>query len=444
MTLGIVVILAPLIGLALSLGGELVPDKFVADALVEGISNGSLEENDYSTSRLGHRSDNFTECIALTIGLDDPEGSTPLDTALESRTGGRCTSTVPMLVRYDQNGDLAGGPRFQYWHGYTAITRPMLAMFGLRGMRTAAWALLLVGFGTLGLTLRRRFGWPQATALLAPVALTTDFASLADSSHQAIALAIALAGAAFSIRFSERRRSLQLVAIGSVVGSAMAFFDLLTAPIVSSALTVAVVMFASFEEGFRNLRLFGRGFSVGLGWIIGFTTTWFSKWVLAALVLGYDLVKDNISNQAQFRISGDHPSVSDSLLAATRKNAEYFFDQPFSRTITALACLALLISVVRYVVKTRDMVNPLLLASPALTPVLWYEFMSNHTQIHNWITFRAYAISIGVFAATAVVLERASHHPTPVEGIEPDMDITTDHEPVFDHISSTETAEVTP
>ncbi len=405
-TLMLVVLAGPVVGFFLSLGGELVPDKLVADALVEGVRDGSFEEENYSISRLGHRSDNFSECIALTIGFDDPEGSTPIETALTSASGGKCTIAVPMLLAYAENGDLVAAPYFRYWHGHTSYTRPALAALGVTGMRTGAWGIMIAAFIAVGVTIARRYGWVLAAALLAPLALATDFATLADTAHQSLALAVTLAGAAFVAHLAQGRRTLQLLSIGAIAGSATSFIDLLTTPIVATTLLITIVLISSFDEGHRNWILLSRGVSLGVGWSIGYVTMWVAKWILAALVVGYDEVRKDITGQVSFRLTGEHELVSTDLLAATRDNLNFFLGQPFAWPLVVGSGALAVVSVGRYLLRTGDIISPLILLSPVAIPAIWYEMMSNHTQIHNWITFRACAISVGTIGATAVLLWR--------------------------------------
>lgn len=403
-----VVTIAPVLALTLSVGGELVPDRLVADALVEGIQNGSFEEQNYTRSRLGHLSDNFSECLAITIGLDDRPGQNPLETAVQSRTLGNCTLAFPKLVSYSQGGELdATRSFFRYWHGQSVFVRPSVALFGVTGMRSGAWGLMIGATVLLAWALKRRIGLAASLAVVLPLALATDFADLGDSSHQALALAVALLGGAFTALLTTGRRPLQLVAVGSVTGSSIAFFDLLTAPIVSSLLVVSAALLVSFEEFNDARQMIKRGLAVGIGWSIGYVSTWASKWIIATLVLGFDTVRQNVATQIALRIDGEHPKVSAELLAASRVNLRFFRDQPLAPLFVGLAIVLVLAGLARVFARSQGRLKALALLSPVLIPPVWYEVMSNHTQIHEWITFRAWALLTGIISAAGIVMWRS-------------------------------------
>jgi hypothetical protein len=44
----------------------------------------------------------------------------------------------------------------------------------------------------------------------------------------------------------------------------------------------------------------------------------------------------------------------------------------------------------------------------AITPI-WFEVLRNHSQIHDWFTYRSLAVSGGVLAVAAVVVIKGSY-----------------------------------
>ena len=47
-----------------------------------------------------------------------------------------------------------------------------------------------------------------------------------------------------------------------------------------------------------------------------------------------------------------------------------------------------------------------LLAAPALIVPLWYEVLSNHSQVHAFFTYRSVAAAVGIGVAACVVAAR--------------------------------------
>ena len=64
-------ILAPLVGLVLMVVADNVPDRMVMEHLFDATVDGSLDAGDYGSGLAGRRVDQFTECIAITVGVGD-------------------------------------------------------------------------------------------------------------------------------------------------------------------------------------------------------------------------------------------------------------------------------------------------------------------------------------------------------------------------------------
>ena len=71
----------PAIGLLLVVVADLVPSKPIVDQLVEDQSSGRLSPEQYDQSAYGNQIDEFTECIGATMGLGNPVGTNPLESA---------------------------------------------------------------------------------------------------------------------------------------------------------------------------------------------------------------------------------------------------------------------------------------------------------------------------------------------------------------------------
>ena len=61
----------------------------------------------------------------------------------------------------------------------------------------------------------------------------------------------------------------------------------------------------------------------------------------------------------------------------------------------------------------------LVLIVPAVLPLLWWEVMSNHSQVHAWFTYRSIAFALGLVATVALL-------PLGVEAADPEEDRATD------------------
>ena len=157
----------------------------------------------------------------------------------------------------------------------------------------------------------------------------------------------------------------------------------------------------------------GRALSARQGvatvfWVFGYGWMWLSKWVLAGLVVGFGTVRDNISSQVQLRVDGEQIAVEQRWFASIQRNVETWWAMPLSKFV--LVALVLTCGVVLWRrltgsgVSVVDMRWPdrALLAAPAALPLVWYEMLRNHSQVHYWFTYRSVAIALGILAAAVV------------------------------------------
>ena len=104
------------------------------------------------------------------------------------------------------------------------------------------------------------------------------------------------------------------------------------------------------------------------------------------------------------RRSGDAPgAVRHHFLAPTEKVLGYLYHQ----TRPAMLFLVLLPTLL-LPVRAPNLKRFALLSSPLLIPFVWFETLSNHTQIHTWITYRPLGSCFGILIAAAILASRES------------------------------------
>ena len=158
-----IVLAAPLLGLVGVAVAEVVPDGRIAAHLVVAMQRGEISAVDREVSLLGTTADHYAECVAVMIGLGDQPGNL-VKRSLYSASSYGCVGSIEQLEHFARTGELP--PRsdyMRYWHGYTVLTRPALAIFGLSGTRWLAFATL--GLSILAFArsvcdpIRRPFRW---------------------------------------------------------------------------------------------------------------------------------------------------------------------------------------------------------------------------------------------------------------------------------------------
>ena len=394
----------PLLALALVVLADAIPDRFVIYRLRDAIEAGELDEDSYGVGYTGGQIDGYSECKRMTVGLGAPPGMGTLESAVRSPTLGPCETVVPKVLGWVNGDEMTRSYEyFQYWNGSAVLLRPAVAAVGVAGTRLLAAAAVAAGLGVLIWRVARTVGGISAGLLAAPLLLTTDFIDLPGALVHAIGMIVALTGAALLLWLVRPDTGPSTYgAAAFACGAASQFFGDLTNPDAAWALVVAgSAMLAVGAHG--TGPAVRRVVAATAGWIGGFAWIWFSKWVIAALVIGYDTVRFVVTNKTEERLTGDvdgtDPSVTSGLSAAWR----VWRDQP----LTTLALVALGIVALVAMIRSRDLGSTwrarLLLASAATIPLVWHLVMRNHTGVHFWFTYRSLPVAVGIvlMAATA-------------------------------------------
>ena len=286
----------------------------------------------------------------------------------------------------------------RYWHGYLIWLRPLLALgVPYAGVRVFQYAVLTLLFAqTLWLLYRRCNTRTALWFLISQLAVSVWFVP-----HQIqyfTTFAIAYAGCVWVL--AAPRRSDDLCVALIVLGAATAFCDLLVTPILTLGLPVACWLLLPpqhLRAGTRQCAAVAAG---SLCWGGGYALCWASKWVLASLLTGQDIIGDAL-HQAGIRTAAD-----------TWHGWELTWGNIFRIVYSALAdrglfwpAVALLVlAAAAFVVCLRSktaLLRALPLGLTALMAPVWLAVLRTHSIQHGWFTWRSLAPT--VFAGLAFV-----------------------------------------
>ncbi|MFT5203868.1 MAG: hypothetical protein ACI9C1_003271 [Candidatus Aldehydirespiratoraceae bacterium] len=394
------ILLAALIGLGIvAVGvGELIPDRWVAAHLVDARQDGTLTNTAQEKTRVGGIADHFTECVSISVGLG--HGS---DSFLESMAGspnlGPCDRLVAAVDEFSQTDRLPEGGRYlRYWHGTSSIFRIVIAVGGLAVLRVLAFAAVVGSVLLVARQVRQVAGVPAAVAIVGPFVATTDFIVLSGTVHHSMTLAVAFAGAALVATAAFRTGGVWFSAV--LAGAAFVYVDLLTNVPGAWALVTAMAIFAARTRTADPAVVARTGIAAGVGWIVGYAGMWAGKWAFAASVLGYDVVRSDVTDSVRERVNGDSPWSEDRFGAAIDANVDAWFEIPFTRVVLLLSVLVLAKAIWSRLrnrtVRSDSIAGVLIAIVPALLPFVWFEFASNHSQVHAWFTYRSIPLALGI------------------------------------------------
>lgn len=387
----------PLVGLTLVVVADGIPDRFVTEQIHDAIVDGTITEDSYRVGLTGGRLDGFSECKRMTVGLGAPDGMSTFESAVRSPSLGRCEWAVPMILAWAQGEPLERSyDYYRYWNGSAVVLRPSVAIFGVAGSRLLAAMALGAVTIAFAVALGRRVGRGAALMALAPLLLTTDYIDLPGALVHAIGMIVAVAGAALMLRYLRPESPVETYAAAAfAAGAASLFFADLTNPDASWALVAcsAAIVAVGAERSADALR---RSAASAIGWIVGFGWMWASKWLIAAFVIGFDTVREEISNKTEERLNGEVSGLGNSRFAGLSRAWNEWWNEP----LIVVVVVVLLAITAATVMRRGDIASTwqrrLLIAAPAVIPFGWHVVMRQHTLVHSWFTYRSFAVAFGI------------------------------------------------
>nr|MCR5422676.1 hypothetical protein [Bacilli bacterium] len=195
----------------------------------------------------------------------------------------------------------------------------------------------------------------------------------------------------------------------TIIGMITSYMDFLTYPIASLGIILLLVLIKEklpFQEAIKRILV------CGICWAFGYGIMWASKWMLAAVITGKDVIK-NALDQAVYRTS-DYtwdPNKKITRISAIREALGAYETGSVIKIIAFNFVIAISIFIYNCLGTKKDSFNALLKRSLNYLPILglsfipfvWYLVLANHSLIHTFFSFRTalvlwFAINAYIFA----------------------------------------------
>jgi len=392
----------------LLVAGQAVPDQVILTQLSKDIKAGNYGPSGIPDG-MGGTADTFTECVVVGTGLGQ-DGRNVFERAAFMPRISNCETGKQQILDLAAGKPLAKGDvsgYYKYWAGYTAVTRPVLALAGITGMRIVAGGMLLFSAVLAVIVLGRRTGMWAAAGLLLPLGLASNIMSTPSSSFsQAISISVMFFGIALTAWGAAKSTKWAIITVG-LSAALFCYVDLLTTPAIPWAFCTVVAAGVTYARK-RQLRpTFFAGLTAILIWPLAFGLTWAARWVFAAMLLGVRTTAKLVAGNIEFRTGGDHANVAHTLFAPTATNWVYWTTH-ISTAIPVLILTGVLIVVALVMAWRRHGLKTVaawpLLSASALVIIIWYEVLSNHSQIHAFFVYRGLPAMLGVLLFSALLL----------------------------------------
>ena len=395
--------------------GLLVGTRVTADLpairahITQAFTDGYLAVNEKPTRFMHGGGHQFTECAGLLVAID-PEPD-PLMAALHpvmhSPYVGPCGEVESLArgVATDKRTDYA-----RYWHGYRVYLWPMLSTFSLEAVRMANLMVLYAATAYYFFGMRRAVGATPALVFFIVQMSLTDIWRMWNITTHTLSTILILAGTGLFAFHYPRTRNLTLaIVMAAAFGALFNFIDFLINPPLMPMLLAFIVLAIELQRPVPVVKenvvpaLLKAGF-VALAWFGGYGLTWASEWLLAVWVspdgqqAGLSIIK-----QIALRLYGveaDSVVPMYPLIPTLTMILQSFIS--VGSVVVALLAAAMAVFL-RAHWPALDRRRFLLLSSPTLIAMAWFEILNNHTQTHSHFTYRSESAAIAIVFAAALL-----------------------------------------
>ena len=388
---------AVLVGVGLLVGSSLLPRDTVNANIAADATVLRDETNERVWLGKGYLLDNNMDALMLNTAVIPAHDA--VEAALLASHYASDGSAPEALVERVRLGLEPNATYERYWHGYTPVLRvAMLVM-------TYSWwrlinAALLVGLLLTAVGLAwRNLGIVPALAVVGVALLVAPTAigpSLQYASVAYLALGGTIAVTLLAPRFEPSTYDLELFA---AIGALTAYFDLLTAPLLTLSLPLLVLVLAPRGDRLRS------ALRATAAWAGAFGAFWAAKWVIGQVLWG-GVFADIVYNVG-YRTGATGSTATDlsgrwwSILVNQFYHVPMWLwpADPTPRNATLTLVGLLLVAVAVWVgfalwkgVRPGAWRHCAPLFVVALAPYAWLFVLSEHSTTHSYMTFRILAV----------------------------------------------------
>ena len=382
----IIVLIAIAFGFFLLTISYLIPTERMVQHLLASSDILQREGNYYTWSGEPTMTDGFTDSIML--GHAVYNGGAPLLHRVllnpERQTAEAGNSRIEtILSALEPDAKTFETNYARYWHGYLIFLKPMLFFFDYSGIRI--WLMLIQAFLLIicSALIAKRLGILYSIILFSAILFmppVTAALSLQFADIYIIMLLMIISIFVLEKRLIQSHYSYWLFLF---CGISVAYFDLLTCPVV--ALGVPLVFFILLcpsEKRIQNL------FKCSIGWGIGYSGMWSGKWFLANVFTGTNVISE--AKQAAIFRSGTNYGAYKRYEGFRR--VLVCLDKTPIEVVFYLLFIILIVCLIFQ--KNRHFSHTLLISLLLLAsyPFIWDMVFLNHTALHWWMTWRNMAV----------------------------------------------------
>ena len=345
------------------------------------------------------RLDNFTTSIMIMKAAYPVEGKILNSALLNPSWKLRNNAPTNTLIEVSENNLQAENDAWnysRYWHGYLIFLKPLMLVSNLSHLRELNFFLQFLLTLTALFLLYKKLGIYHAYIFALILAIINPITAALDFQISSVYYVTIISVIFILLKNEFLQRGANILYFFAVVGIVTVYLDFLTYPFVTFGVPLCVYIFLNSEKIFSTMPL--KFLCKNLfAWSFGYFGMWAGKWIIATLLTDSNVIQDALG-AANYRSSfnlvageGGHAFTTAEMLI---KVLGTFF-RGSAGIFAAIVILYILYSLIKN--RKKIIVNKNKAATLAFIiflPLLWYVVFSNHSYVHNFLSYREFTIAV--------------------------------------------------
>lgn len=303
----------------------------------------------------------------------------------------------------------------RYWHGSMSIVRPLLVFFNINQIYiinavvltilTIVLLIMLIKTKIKELIIAYIVGIVMCAVVVVPFCLEYFWTFL-----------IMFIVSIIAIILNKKEKNLNPLFL--ITGICTCYFDFLTTEIITLFIPIIIILTIRYKQ--NKIINFKSGFKFVfvsmLFWGLGYVGMWFTKWILASIVLkinSFDYVLDDLKYRINGSVYQNKKSIFKLMIPSKPKKSAFnpmmslkaiiinintLFPLDILHRLKINKILPICLVVIEIILIRKKAIKKLwfsgLLLLIAMMPYVRYAVLANHSYIHYFFTFRSQIISI--------------------------------------------------
>ncbi len=278
----------------------------------------------------------------------------------------------------------------RYWHGYLPFLRVLLIFFNISEIRAILFLVFIALFTYLMYLISKKIGIKEMI-IYAFALIVQNYFLASYSLESAPVFIVMMITSIMLLKYIDNIKKENVYIYTFIVASITNFIDYLTVPLI----TLAIPLYIYILYNQKTNKELSYDFYIKLivkssiVWLIGYATTWISKWILYSIVYDPEIINSAIT-QVIYRTTLNNP-LTDVTIGQMIK---VFCVQNFAYIMVfiVISSYIIMLNFNRIKIKIREKSEYIKQNIPIfiilLMPFVWYIVLSNHTVLHYRFVYR--------------------------------------------------------